>query len=124
MKLWEKPSGIIFRLFTLPFLQTFKDSSPERMLKRSLNVMDPHAIESLKDYVKSTQTQSGGFADKAGKADIYYTLFGHYLADALEMKEMIPSIGHFVETRIRQNNLAGVHLHCATILSARLGNHP
>jgi hypothetical protein len=122
MKLWEKPSETLFRLFAMPYLQTFKDSSPEKILKRSLKVMDPHAIETLKEYVKSTQTQSGGFADKAGKADIYYTLFGHYLADALELKEMIPSIGNFVETRIRQNNLSDIHLYCAAILYARLGN--
>jgi hypothetical protein len=121
MKLWEKPSGIIFRLFAAPYVQTFKDSSPEKILKQSLKVMDSHAVEGLKKYVKSTQTQSGGFMNKAGKADIYYTLFGHFLAEALELKEMIPSIGSFVETRIRQNNLTGVHLYCAAILSARSG---
>jgi hypothetical protein len=124
MKLWEKPSGIIFRLFAAPYLQTFKDSSPESMLKRSLKLMDPFALAGIRDYVKSTQTESGGFADKAGKADIYYTLFGHYLADALEMKEMVPSIGKFVESKIQQNNLTSVHLYCATILSARLGFDP
>jgi prenyltransferase beta subunit len=122
MKLWEKPSGIIFRLLAVPYLQTFEDNSPEKILRQSLKVMDPHAIESLKEYVKSNQTQSGGFADKAGKADIYYTLFGHYLADALELKEMIPSIGNFVESRIGQNNLTDIHLYCAAILSARSGN--
>ena len=122
MKLLEKPSGIIFRLLAAPYLQTFKENSPEQILKRSLKVMDTHAIEGLKEFVKRNQTQSGGFMDKAGRADIYYTLFGYYLADALELNEMIPSLENFAESGIRQNNLAGVHLYCAAIISARSGN--
>jgi hypothetical protein len=122
MKLWEKPSGIIFRLFAAPYLRTFEENSPEKILKRSVNVLDKQAIEGIKEYVTSSQTQSGGFADKAGHADIYYTLFGNFLADALEMKDMIPSIKRYAETRSGQNDLAGVNLYCATILSARLCN--
>jgi hypothetical protein len=123
MKLLEKPSGIIFRLFAAPYLQTFKENSPEQVLKRSLKVMDTHAIEELREYVANRQTPSGGFMDKAGRADIYYTLFGHYLADALELKASIPFIENYVEYSIRQNNPAGVHLYCAAILSARSGNY-
>ena len=122
MKLLEKPSRIIFRLFAAPYLQTFEEISPEQVLKRSLKVMDTHALEELKKYAGSRQAQSGGFMDKAGRADIYYTLFGHYLADALELKDRIPSVKNFVESCIRQNNLTGVHLYCAAIISARSGN--
>jgi hypothetical protein len=122
MKLWEKPSGIIFRLFAAPYLRTFKENSLEKVLKRSVNVLDKHAVEGIKEYVKGSQTQSGGFADKAGHADIYYTLFGNFLAEALEMKDMIPSIKRYTETRSAQNDLTGVNLYCAAILSARLGN--
>lgn len=121
MKLWEKLSGIIFRQFAARYLQTFHDNSPEKVLKRSLNVLDTHAIEGLRKYVINHRTQSGGFADKAGRADIYYTLFGFFLADALEMEEIIPSMSRYVESRTSENNLTGIHLYCAVILSARLG---
>ncbi len=120
MKLWEKPSGIIFRLFAAPYLEIFKENSPEKILKRSLKVLDTLAVKDLKEYVKSNLTDKGGFADKAGRADIYYTLFGYYLADALDMNEMIPSIKKYTEAMTRQNDLTGVNLYCATILSARL----
>jgi prenyltransferase beta subunit len=122
MKLLEKPSGIIFRLFSDHYLKAFRENSPEQVLKRSLKVMDNYATEELREYVKNSQAPSGGFKDKAGRADIYYTLFGHYLADALELNESIVSISGFTESCIRQNNPEGVNLYCAAILSARSGN--
>ncbi len=121
MKLLEKLSRNIFRLFSLPDIRAFEERSPEKALKRSLKVLDIGAINDIKEFVKSNQTESGGFSDKAGKPDLYYTLFGYYLADALELNELFPSIGNYVEKEISQNNLEGVHLHCAAILSARLG---
>jgi prenyltransferase beta subunit len=121
MRLWEKLSGIIFRLFSLPDIQAFKESNPEQILTRSLKLLDPSAVNNIREFVKSNHTQSGGFADKAGKPDLYYTLFGFYLADALELHELFPSIRKYVEQEIVQRNIDGVHLHCAAILSARLG---
>lgn len=121
MKLSEKLSGIIFRLFSLPDIQTFKESNPETALKRSLKLLDPTALASIREFVKSNHTQSGGFTDKAGKPDLYYTLFGFYLAEALELVELFPTMRKYVEREIIQGNIKGVHLHCAAILSVRLG---
>jgi hypothetical protein len=121
MKLWEKPSAIIYKISGLPFINIFRDNSPEKVLNQSLSLISRDTVSILKDYVKSRQTQSGGFADKAGNADLYYTLFGHYIADALGLKEMLPAIRNYVEEEIWQNNIKGVHLNCAAILSARLG---
>lgn len=123
MKLWERLSGNIFKLLALPYQKEIKEKSLEKVLKRSLNVLDIQVVGSLRDYVKKSQASNGGFIDKAGKADLYYTLFGLFLADALDMKEMLPSISGYVEDKIQQNNLTGVHLHCAAILSARLGRY-
>jgi hypothetical protein len=122
MKLWEKPSEIIFRLSALPYLHSIEERSPERILKRSLKLLDPFAVDKLKEFVKSSQTQSGGFKNRAGNADLYYTLFGYFLSDALELKDLSSSIWNYVEQKISQNNLEGVDLHCVAILSARTGN--
>lgn len=123
MKLWEKLSGNIFRLLAAPYQKAFRKKSLEAMLKRSLNVLDAPAVESVRDYIRQNQAPNGGFVDKAGKPDLYYTLFGHFMVDALEMKEMLPSVSEYVEKEVRENQLTGVHLHCAAILSARLGRH-
>jgi len=121
MKLLEKLSAIIFRFFALPFLHKFEDKSPERILTGSLKVLDHDAIASLKEFVKGKQTLSGGFADKAGNPDLYYTLFGYYLVDALGLSEMKLAIVKYLEVEVAKNKLEGVHLHCAAILSARAG---
>jgi hypothetical protein len=121
MKLSEKLSKNIFRWFALPDIRLFEENSPEKIIRRSLKVLDPSAVNSIKDFVESKHIQSGGFSDKAGKPDLYYTLFGYFLADALELKDLLPSLGNYVEKEISNNNIEGVHLHCAAILSSSLG---
>ncbi|HCI55428.1 MAG TPA: hypothetical protein DFI01_05820 [Bacteroidales bacterium] len=121
MRLWEKPSMNISKLLNLPQMQTFKERSLERTLKKSLNIMEPNAVESLKRYIKSSQSPSGGFIDKAGKADIYYTLFGYFLAEALGLEEILSSVAGFIEVEIEQSIPSGVNLYCEAILAAKSG---
>lgn len=121
MKLSEKYSGIICSLFTGSFLRVFVENSPERTLKKSLEIIDNQAIIVLKNHVRSRQAASGGFQDRAGNADLYYTLFGYFLAEALEMPDNTASVGTYLENEIRNKNMKGVHLHCAAILSVKTG---
>lgn len=122
MKLWAKSSETLFRLFTRPYLQTFAGKSPEKILRLSLNLLDADTIDDIRRFVISRHTDSGGFADRAGKADLYYTLFGFFLSDALEMHAVIPAVARFVDREINNNNIHGVHLHCAAILSSKAGH--
>lgn len=112
----------MFRWFLPVYLKAFASRSPELVLKRSLKVLDRDATERLKAFVKSRQTSLGGFADKAGRNDLYYTLFGTFLAEALDLREILPSVRSYVDSRIEKYNLQGVHMHCAAILAARLGS--
>lgn len=121
MKLSEKYSGIICSLFTGSFLRVFVENSPERTLKKSLEIIDNQTVIALKNHVRSSQTASGGFRDRAGNADLYYTLFGYFLAEALGMPDNTAAVGPYLENDIRNNNMKGVHLHCAAILSAKTG---
>jgi prenyltransferase beta subunit len=118
--LWERLSGIIFRLAASPYLGAFEKKSPEIVLRQSLNLLDPETLDILREYVKNRQTQSGGFEDKAGRPDLYYSLFGYYLADALDLDELLPAIGKFAGEKIKVNSLDEVHLHCAAILASKL----
>lgn len=124
MKLWEKPLRIIYRLVALPYLKTFISNSPEEVLKRSLNVLNATVVTDIKKYLKNSQTVSGGFADKAGKPDLYYTVFGLYLANTLGLENLLTSAYSYLETEIKENNTAGVYLYCAAILYSKLGTDP
>jgi hypothetical protein len=121
MKLWEKLSGIIYKLIALPYVKAFEGKSTETVLRKSVYIMDADAVERIKNYIISRHTSSGGFPDKAGKTDLYYSLFGFFLAEALDLKELFPSIKRYVEKEITGNDPAGIHLYCAAILYAKTG---
>jgi prenyltransferase beta subunit len=120
MRLLAKLSETLFRLLSKPYLQTFEESSPEKILKLSLNLIGNDTAGSLRDFVRSRHTPSGGFADRAGKPDLYYTLFGYFVAEAAGMEDLFPSIRNYVGKQMEGNNIRGVHLHCAAILSSEL----
>lgn len=120
MKLWAKLSETSFRLLAKPYLQTFEENSPGNILRRSLNMLNDDSIDRLRLFTGSRQTASGGFADRAGKADLYYTLFGYFVSEALGMNEVLPGIRSYTGREISRDNIRGVHLHCAAILASRL----
>jgi prenyltransferase beta subunit len=120
MRLLAKLSETLFKLLSKPYLQTFEESSPEKILKLSLKLLDSKAAAGLRDFVRSKHTISGGFADRAGNPDLYYTLFGYFVAEATGIEELFPSIRNYVGNQVEGNNIRGVHLHCAAILSSRL----
>lgn len=121
MKLLEKPLAFIYKALARPYLRTFVLKNPEAILKKSLHLLDAATAERVRTYVTNAQAPSGGFVNKAGKADLYYTLFGLYLAEALGMKDLTPGLQEYIRTETVQPDLTGVHLYCAAILHAKLG---
>jgi len=120
MRSLEKLSANIFRWFTGNLAAISQQLSPEALLKRSLGMLDINAIGDLKNYVRGRMHPSGGFKDRAGKPDLYYTLFGAFLAEALELKDVLNTTRQYVEDEIRRNEPDGIHLHCASILVSKL----
>lgn len=104
------------------YLKALKGQTPEIVLKRSLNLLDIDAVESLKEFIKSRHNPSGAFADKGGKDDLYYTLFGTFLAEAFDLDDLLPFVRIYVENEVIKNSPHGVHMHCSAILASRLGS--
>lgn len=120
MKFWEKPLKTICKFLARKPLRKFQSQSIEQTLKNSLQMLDEQTIAELKAYIKQQQTIQGGFADRGGKCDLYYSLFGYYIAEALDMQEVMPSLKEYVKKVVQTHNLKGVHLHTAAILYAKL----
>ncbi len=111
-------------MFRLPFFSVLKElerKSPEKILKRSINILDRGITEDIRDFVRRSQSDQGGFRDRAGNPDLYYTLFGSFLADALEMRQESSAIWPYVRQETALNEPEGVHLHCAAILYSKYG---
>jgi len=120
MKFWEKPLKIIFKIVARKSIRIFQSTSIEQVLKKSLQMLDEQTIAELKAFTIRQHTSQGGFADRAGNCDLYYSLFGYYIAEALNMQEVIPSLKEYVKNVVHTGNLIGVHLHAAAILYAKL----
>jgi len=112
----------MYKFLAAPYLKEFNDKSPEKILKRSANMLDMAFTEELKGFVHNSQALSGGVKDRAGNPDLYYTLFGWFTADALEMEPECRMVWPFVSREIGRKEPEGVYLHCAAVLSSLTGN--
>ena len=120
MRLWEKLSTNIFRSLFSKQLVKFEGNSPEQILKKSLSLLGPETLPEIKSYITSRQHDSGGFMDKAGNPDLYYSLFGFFLANAFNMPEIKTGLTAYVRKEIGGRKQEGIYLYCSAIMAAGL----
>jgi hypothetical protein len=120
MKFLEIFSKNIFRLIAGRSLNRLWENSIEITLARSVNMLDAATIFEIKSYIKGQQTAAGGFTDRGGKSDLYYSLFGCFIAEALEIDEVKPALKKYLKNIIETEELSGIYLKCALILHIKL----
>ena len=120
MKFWERFSKITFNLFLLVAGNKFQVKSIESVLKNAVALLDPESLKQMRSYVISQQTSEGGFPDRAGKCDVYYSLFGCYVAEALDVMTIDAPLKQYVSHVAQTDTLSGINLHCASILYIKL----
>ncbi len=120
MKFWEKFSKNIFKLAAQPRLKRVRPKLIESVLAKSTLMLDSEMITEIRTFILSKQTKQGGFSDRGGKCDLYYTLFGYYIAESLSVKEVMEPLKEYVATTVSTNSLTGVYRYCGAILYAKL----
>ena len=120
MKWLEKFSGTIYRIAAAKSLIRFDEFNPEKALRRSLLMIDPLTANEIRGFLSSRQTDSGGFMDKGGKSDLYYSLFGSFASEALDLDDSNERLKQYLDQSMSDSKPEGVHLHCAVILISRL----
>jgi hypothetical protein len=120
MKSWETLLRSIYRAAAGKYLQKIRANSLEIVLKDALVLLDPQTLEEIKGFVIGQQTSNGGFSDKGGRSDIYYSLFGFFVSEALGLQEVMPALRKYTEEVVQRKELSGIHLSCALILYSRL----
>jgi len=120
MNLWERFSRIIYRAAASPFLKQYRKRSIESVLQKSTTIINVDIQDEIKKYLLRSFTKYGGFADRGGKTDIYYTLFGCFVAEALSIKEVFPQLKTFVKKSVEEESLSGINLFSVAILYAKL----
>lgn len=120
MRYWERFSKIIFKLVAEPQLRKVRPKLIEPVLLKSQSVLDSAMITEIRTFIVRKQTARGGFADRGGKCDLYYSLFGYYIAESLSVTEVINPLKEYVAETVKSNNLIGVYRYCGAILYAKL----
>lgn len=120
MRFWARSLRIIYRLAAAPWLKKAQAKSIESVLQNSIGLLEPEMLQEIKTFILRKQTTQGGFMDRAGKCDLYYSLFAYYVAEALAITEVKESLRNYVEKTVHESSLSGVHLYCAAILHAKL----
>jgi hypothetical protein len=110
----------IFRLFAGRSLTRLRENSIEITLARSVRMLDDQTIDEINSYIKGQQTAAGGFADRGGKSNLYYSLFGCYIAEALRIDEIKSALKGYLIKAINTEELSGIDLKCALILYIKL----
>lgn len=78
----------------------FEISLNERLVETvnfGFALLDREVQEEVKSFVVSCQHPTGAFCNRAGDPDLYYSLFGMWLAMALELDESLDRLSCFVE---------------------------
>ena len=120
MKFWVRLSKSIFKLAALPLLIKIRPKSIESVLKKSISLLNNEMVDEIRLFIRKKLTPEGGFADRAGKSDLYYSLFGYYLAKAFSVTEAADPLKNYIKDKVNDDNLSGVNLYCGAILYTKL----
>jgi prenyltransferase beta subunit len=77
-------------------------------LRRGKERLDKDEVKRIRTFVASQKADEGGFADKAGKCDVYYTAFGLSLAYVLDIRWDDEKLSDFKHS-LKSDNLDLVH---------------
>ncbi len=82
------------------------------VLLKSTEVLSNDALDHIKSFLLSQKCIDGGFKDRSGKADIYYSVFGYTLALILDYKLDILEERKYLKRLKRYEELDFIHLVC------------
>jgi hypothetical protein len=107
----------LFRLFS----NRFPKVSIENELRNGLNFLDKQTIDEIRQKTLSYRNINGGFCDRAEKSDLYYSLFGMFVGNALQLKNTNENLKKYLQSIDLSTNMEGVNMYCLSILSSITG---
>ena len=75
----------------------------------------------VRDFILSQQNPDGGFKDRAGQSDLYYTVFGLDAVAVFQAEPDLDAVEQFLQTFGEGDELDLVHLSCLTRCWGSLG---
>jgi len=78
-------------------------------VRKGLNLLGDAQQAEVAEFVRKSQHSSGGYTDRAGVPDLYYSVFGSWLAEALELKDSLSQLNGWLEEQKLEGQKNGVH---------------
>ena len=78
----------------IPIYQQFID-----LIKSGLELLDQQSQREIKQFVMESQNDDGGFVDRGQQPDLYYSLFGFWLASALKIDDTLDRFKTFIHAQ-------------------------
>ncbi len=100
----------------IPIYRQFID-----LLVSGLSFLDEETQNELRDFVSKNQHADGGFVDRGGAADLYYSLFGFWMAEALNMEKQLESLKGFISIKKKEEHINTVDRFALMLID--LGTH-
>lgn len=97
-------------------LRNLKEKSFANILKRGAALLELDIVEEVKQYISFQQNEDGGFKNKAGQSDVYYSLFGYFLSKSLHLDESINLLKQYILNANMASNTNNIDGLCKTIL--------
>lgn len=91
-----------------------------QVIRHGAGLLNQDSKDQVRNWIISKQTSDGGFPDRAGNCDLYYTLFGFFLAEALEADSVFPLLRDYIRKIAMEKDLRGIDLFCMVLLNASL----
>ena len=82
-----------------PFYQQFIER-----IREGFSLLDEKSQSTIKLFVRSHQHENGAFINRGGNPDLYYSLFGTWLSEALRLEPQKEGIQSFVNSLQHEEN--------------------
>ncbi len=120
MKLWEKCFATIYNFFARQFIPLKTQLNLEKFLSGAFDVMHNTSINQVIAFTNSQVHKNGFFIDKAGNPDLYYSLFGFFVAESLQLNNIKQKIANTIKSLDISTIKHEVNMFCFVILRSQL----
>ncbi len=89
-------------------------------LKAGFKALDKSAQHQIGAFIGSQQDSKGGFINRAGNPDFYYSLFGYWLCEALELNDIKEKHRSYIESYAGRDPEGTIDLLALTLIRVGL----
>lgn len=74
------------------------------LVQKGFTILDEDSQKEVKEFVSSCQHPDGGFVDRAGHPDLYYSLFGVWLSAAIDLNHTLRNYKSFIDKELNKSS--------------------